>query len=111
GCVRIDNALDFAALLISRDRNISRRAAEEFVQRKLNDGNDQWMGLKTPVPVHIEYFTVRVDDAGHANFLGDFHRRDAPLVEAREAWLVEHTLNAYAESIPRVPTTAAMGYP
>lgn len=105
GCIRVDNALDFAALLISRDRNISHRAGEEFVQRKLNDGLDQWIGLKTPVPVHIEYFTVRVDDAGHTNFLGDFHRRDAALVAEREAWLLEHAQYAYAESIPRVRTS------
>lgn len=100
GCIRVDNALDFAALLISRDRNLSHRGGEDFVQKKLNDGLDQWISLKTPIPVHIEYFTVRVDDAGHTNFLGDFHRRDAGLVADREAWLLEHTQNAYAESLP-----------
>lgn len=98
GCVRIDNALDFAALLLSRDRNISLRAGERYVQEKLEEGQDQWVGLIHPVPVHIEYFTVRVDDAGYTNFLGDFHRRDQADVETRTAWLQEHLEHAYAES-------------
>lgn len=98
GCVRVDNALEFAALLIARDRNLSLRAGERYVQDKLDEGEDQWVGLIHPIPVHIEYFTVRVDDAGYTNFLGDFHRRDHAAVERRTAWLHEHLENAYAES-------------
>lgn len=98
GCVRVADALDFAALLIARDRNISRRAGTRFVEQKLEAGEDQWVGLRTPVPVHIEYHSVRVDDEGYTNFLADFHRRDRVHVEERTAWLQEHLEHRYAES-------------
>lgn len=98
GCVRVADALDFAGLLFSRDKNISRSAGARFVRQKLEAGEDQWVGLHTPVPVHIEYYSVRVDDERHTNFLGDFHRRDRARVEARTAWLEDHLQHRYAES-------------
>lgn len=98
GCVRVEDALDFAGLLISRDKNISRSAGARFVQQKLEAGEDQWVGMHTPVPIHIEYYSVRLDDDGHTNFLADFHRRDQAAVEARTAWLEEHLQHHHAES-------------
>lgn len=98
GCVRVADALDFAGLLIARDRNISLRAGARFVEQKLEAGEDQWVGLHTPVPVHIEYHSVRVDDDGYTNFLADFHRRDRARVQERTAWLKDHLQHRYAES-------------
>lgn len=98
GCVRIEDALGFAALLTARDRGISMRAAEEFVEEMLAKNEEQWTTLRTYIPVHIEYYTVRVDDDGYTNFLADFHRYDAPLVDAREAQIEAYFSSLHGES-------------
>lgn len=87
GCVRIEDALGFAALLTARDRGISLDAANAFIEKTLAEQTEQWTTLRTYIPVHIEYYTVRVDDQGYTNFLADFHRYDSPLVDELEATL------------------------
>lgn len=98
GCVRVEDALGFAALLTARDRGISLEAAKRFVDEMRTKQTEQWTTLKTYIPVHIEYYTVRVDDEGATNFLADFHRYDAPLVAAREAALESYVASLHAES-------------
>lgn len=99
GCVRVQDALGFAALLWSRDRKVSLRTAKKFVKDQLELGTETWFSLIKPIPVHIEYYVVRVDDDGYANFLADFHRFDKPLVEARTSWLKAYIHEQEAASV------------
>lgn len=98
GCVRVEGALDFAVLLTQRDKNISREAAQQFVDNMLAREGEQWTTLKTYIPVHVEYFAVRGDDEGRTQFLSDIHRTDAPLVDAWEAEIRAYFENLNAES-------------
>ena len=41
--------------------------------------------LKDPVPIHVEYFTVRVDDGGQAQFLTDIYGLDAQRISPQRA--------------------------
>jgi murein L,D-transpeptidase YcbB/YkuD len=79
GCVRVENPLDFAARLVELDRGWTRQRMDQFRA----SGAEEWLTLRDPIPVHIEYYVVRVDDDGHANFLADLYREDQPLLEAR----------------------------
>ena len=47
--------------------------------------DEQWITLRRFIPVHIEYFVVRVNEDGHTEFLSDLHRTDRPLVDEKEA--------------------------
>lgn len=94
GCIRVEGALEFAALLTARDRGISLEAATRFVREMGERKQEQWTTLKTYIPVHVEYFAVRGDDQGRTQFLSDIHRTDAPLVDA---WETE--IRAYFESL------------
>ena len=98
GCVRVDDALGFAALLTARDRGISVAAATRYINELLEQGEEQWTTLRTYVPIHIEYYTVRIDDDGYANFLADFHRYDAPLVEKKELEVQAYFDSLHSES-------------
>jgi murein L,D-transpeptidase YcbB/YkuD len=73
GCIRVENPLQFAELLLGPDQGIDSRAVERIVaSRKLTRVN-----LRTPVPVHLTYFTAWIDDDGIPQFYEDIYGRDA----------------------------------
>jgi murein L,D-transpeptidase YcbB/YkuD len=74
GCVRVDDALTMAEYLLHEDRRWDMDDIEEI----LETGEQYEIGLRRHVPVHIEYYVVRVDEEGHANFLADIYRLDRP---------------------------------
>jgi murein L,D-transpeptidase YcbB/YkuD len=78
GCIRIQNPLDLAEYLLSIDRGWSR----DRMEQEMASGPDIWITLRHPIPVNVEYYVVRVDDEGYANFLSDMYRRDQPRMEA-----------------------------
>jgi murein L,D-transpeptidase YcbB/YkuD len=43
---------------------------------------ETWVQLQQTVPVHIEYYVVRVDERGRAHFLADPYDLDDPLMAA-----------------------------
>lgn len=57
GCVRVENALQFAELLASRDGVINQ------LEDALVDGDEKWVRLKTPIPVRLLYQTAFWDGA------------------------------------------------
>lgn len=72
GCIRVNEPLDFAALLFGIDQNMSRArvddiiASEKLTRIRLNRG----------VPVHLAYFTAWVDENGVPAFFEDVYERD-----------------------------------
>lgn len=72
GCIRVHRPLEFAELLLKTDRGITKGDIDTIVQsKKLKRVN-----LKEPVPVHLAYFTVWVDDGGVPAFFNDVYKRD-----------------------------------
>lgn len=94
GCVRIENPMGFAHYLLDLDGRLD---DEERRQEKLDEyyakDTETWFTLRRPLPIHLEYFVVRVDDQGHANFLADLYRLDRP----REAIIRERVAANYPE--------------
>lgn len=72
GCMRMHEPLDFAAWLLENDGQYD----ESTIKGYLADITYMPIFLKRKVPVHVEYFTVRPDKEGRANFLIDIYSYD-----------------------------------
>ncbi len=72
GCMRVQDPLDLLETVLRNDGQWD----EDEIQRIFDSGEETSRRLNTPIPVHIEYYVVRVDDEGRANFLSDIYRYD-----------------------------------
>jgi murein L,D-transpeptidase YcbB/YkuD len=84
GCVRVHEPLDLAHLLLSRDMGWSESRTDDFIEEQLLEGTEQWVNLRTPLSIHIEYYTVRGDENGRMHFLADIYRYDRQRVNERQ---------------------------
>ncbi|HQN50818.1 MAG TPA: hypothetical protein PK913_07140, partial [Phenylobacterium sp.] len=73
GCVRVENAVDFARHLATK----TGREAE--FEADLASRQTRVVELGQPVPVRLLYHSVAIDDAGQAVFLDDPYGWDAKL--------------------------------
>ncbi|MGW8369195.1 MAG: L,D-transpeptidase family protein [Gammaproteobacteria bacterium] len=81
GCIRLSQPIDLAELLLADDPSWSRAA----IDRALADGRERNVTLPRPMPVHLLYWTVWVDQDGVLQFRDDIYGRDpAVLRELRE---------------------------
>ncbi len=71
GCIRVQNPLEFAALLMQQPRNA--------ISQGIAMGGTTRHPLPTPVPVFVLYQTAFADGAGTVQFRPDFYNRDADL--------------------------------
>jgi murein L,D-transpeptidase YcbB/YkuD len=78
GCVRVQNAVDLAEVLLKRDAGWSKQQVADAIASKRN----QHITLKTKVPVHLTYFTAWVDDDGRLITTPDIYKRDDTLAAA-----------------------------
>ena len=69
GCVRVQNALQFASLLTTED------SVFDKFQQALASGQEQWVKLKTTIPVRLFYHTAFFDD-GRVQFRPDVYGWD-----------------------------------
>jgi len=72
GCMRVDDPLDFMQYLLEQDEQWD----EARVNRIFESGVETSIRLSQGVPIFVEYYVVRVDDEGRANFLADIYRLD-----------------------------------
>lgn len=72
GCMRMHQPLDFAQWLMANDGQYN----EAKIKKQLKEKVYSPYFLREKVPVHVEYFTVRPDDEGRANFLIDIYDKD-----------------------------------
>lgn len=72
GCMRLQDPLDFAEWLLRRDELYEK----SNIPKVLKTGEYLPVFLERQIPVFIEYYTVRVDDKGRANFLADIYDYD-----------------------------------
>jgi murein L,D-transpeptidase YcbB/YkuD len=84
GCMRVQNPLDLAALILA-DQGWSRARIDAAVAK----GGQRIINLKTPIPVHVTYLTAWVNKDGSVNFRRDPYKRDAQLAEALTGALAE----------------------
>jgi murein L,D-transpeptidase YcbB/YkuD len=77
GCVRVENPLEFAGALMANEPSISRTSLEAMF-----GPDERWVNPQTQIPVHLAYFTVRVDADGTLRNLGDVYGHNALTIEA-----------------------------
>jgi murein L,D-transpeptidase YcbB/YkuD len=78
GCMRVQNPLNLAATILGHDQGWTL----EKVQSHVKGGRSADITLKTPVPVHLTYFTVSADDAGKITTYGDIYGMDGRIASA-----------------------------
>lgn len=74
GCIRLADPIELAELLLS-----SQGMKKEDIQAILDSGKTTTIYLKSPLPIHIEYWTAWVDQVGRLNFRNDIYDRDKPV--------------------------------
>lgn len=89
GCIRVQDPMNFAELLISRDRNWSIPATKRFIERALKRTEEEsYVNFDHPVPVHLYYAGVNVVD-GKPHFLADIYRELGEDIVANMAYVEE----------------------
>lgn len=78
GCIRLNDPFDFAYALLSKEVS----NPEAFFQSKLSTGEETYVNLKKPVPVHIIYRTAFTTAKGQTQFRRDVYGRDAKIWNA-----------------------------
>ncbi|WP_299346728.1 L,D-transpeptidase family protein [uncultured Maritalea sp.] len=76
GCVRVHNPLEFADALLRYEPSLNLSQIKGMM-----GGNEKWNNLKTHVPVHLAYFTLRVDPDGTVRSFGDVYGHHKKLVD------------------------------
>src|SRR5690554_7398007 len=61
GCVRIENPMDFAHYLLDYDGRWMGEKRAEALEKWLAKDSETWVNLSQNLPIHIEYYVVRVD--------------------------------------------------
>lgn len=92
GCIRVQDPMNLAELLISRDRGWDLTTTKRFIERALRQTDEEsYVNFEHPLPVHIYYVGVQVDDQGRPHFLADIYRDLTDTIEAAladvPAWL------------------------
>lgn len=100
GCMRVQNPVRFAAVLLGHDKGWS----EEKVQAFVPGGRSADITLTTPIPVHLTYFTASVDESGKVQMHGDIYGSDARIASALAG---KPVALAAAVKLAAQPTTAS----
>lgn len=72
GCVRVHEPFSFADAVLSQEKNLGGAQLKKQI-----GGAEKEIQLERQVPVHINYFTVWVDDAGQVQTRRDVYGHDA----------------------------------
>ncbi len=75
GCIRVQNPMRFAEVLLGEDRGWS----PERVKQSMGQGD---ITLDKKIPVYMTYFTAMVDDAGRVSTYGDLYGHDSKISSA-----------------------------
>jgi murein L,D-transpeptidase YcbB/YkuD len=72
GCVRVERPVELAAYLLGKDT----LWVKEAIHKALRKREEHVVRLPEPVPVHLQYFTVWVNDEGSVQFRKDIYHWD-----------------------------------
>src|SRR4029079_11740364 len=84
GCMRLQNPLDLAQLLLG-DEGWTRARIDATVA----EGHERIINLKKQIPVHVTYLTAWVNKDGAVNFRRDPYNRDEELSQALTGALLD----------------------
>ncbi|WP_072393987.1 L,D-transpeptidase family protein [Hyphomicrobium sp. CS1GBMeth3] len=76
GCIRVQDPMQFAAVLLAEGNGLDPAAVENTIAR----GGE--VKLQNPIPVHITYFTAVADKSGHVTTFRDLYGHDSRLSAA-----------------------------
>jgi murein L,D-transpeptidase YcbB/YkuD len=76
GCIRVQNPMEFAEALVVKEPGITRASLEDQFGPK-----ERWNNLPNHIPVHITYFTLRVDEDGTIRSFGDVYGHNKRMIE------------------------------
>jgi murein L,D-transpeptidase YcbB/YkuD len=76
GCVRVQNPMDFADALLKYEPGLTSSKLQSMFGPA-----ERWVPLKTHVPVHLAYFTLRVDPDGTIRSFGDVYGHNKKLIK------------------------------
>jgi murein L,D-transpeptidase YcbB/YkuD len=99
GCMRVQNPIKLAEVLLAHDKGMSAEQVKEYVRR----GGE--IKLTTPIPVHVTYFTAVVDDAGKLHHRPDIYSLDSRVASKLEGQAV-HLASAAADKPEAAPAAA-----
>jgi len=77
GCVRVQDPIRFAESLLAEDPSLTARRIERSI-----GGREVRFDLKTPVPVHLAYFTVVAGPDGRLDLRTDIYGLDQRMIRA-----------------------------
>ena len=92
GCIRVAGPEKLAAWILRGQPEWT----PEKIKKAMNQGKEQYVAVKNPVPVFIGYFTAYVDAAGQLNFRDDIYGHDQ-----------EMAARLFAKCCPNAPKFAA----
>jgi murein L,D-transpeptidase YcbB/YkuD len=78
GCIRVRNPRKLAEVILARDRGWSSGNVGSAIQ----SGKNQHVNLKRHLPVHISYFTARVEKNGRVTYFSDLYGHDSRMISA-----------------------------
>ena len=81
GCVRLQDPLGFAHLLLSLQTD----DPVGFFDRLRALGSEKWIRVREPIPVYVTYRTAWLDADGVRQFRADVYRRDRDVMAALAA--------------------------
>jgi len=76
GCVRVENPMEFADYLTAHEPGVTRASLEGLFGSK-----ETWVNVKNHIPVHLTYFTLRVDEDGTIRSYGDVYGANKKVIE------------------------------
>jgi murein L,D-transpeptidase YcbB/YkuD len=77
GCVRVDDPYEFAEIVMGAQHGWTAERVRKMVGKR-----EQRVDLKEKIPVHITYFTARVDEAGDLKMFEDIYGYDHRVLSA-----------------------------
>jgi murein L,D-transpeptidase YcbB/YkuD len=78
GCMRVQNPVRLAEVLLAHDKGWSTAQVQDYVKR----GGE--VRLTTPIPVHVTYFTATVDENDNVRYFSDIYGLDGRVASALE---------------------------
>ena len=80
GCIRVDDPLQFAAVLLDHEG-----WSREQIDAEIKNSETRTIELSEPSPLHVSYWTAEVDDLGQVYFYDDLYGRDAEVLRKLNA--------------------------
>lgn len=94
GCMRVQNPVHLAEVLLAKDRGWSGNEVQGYARR----GGE--IRLATPIPVHTTYFTAVADEDGKVATFADIYGLDGRVTSALEGQTVRYTPSAGRSAEP-----------